>query len=273
MWSVELNDAVKMDTVIASLFTDKSSALPHGNVYHLPASHNMTANTKVTAVDAVPEAIVETEQTYTVSLHQIVARQIESPVEVQSKYDLRKDYTDKASYALARAQDVACAALFSAGTQIVGTAGAELSYANFLSARKFLRDSAAKGKLVAVVSPATYNGLLKIDEFINQLYNGDTSGMAIREAQVGQILRTTIYESQLLSGAGVNSIAAMWAMGHYFKIVQKPPKTDTWYSPLAKAWISAMDQLYGMFERLEADEAAGVTTTARLWTVRLDAVK
>ncbi len=241
MWSTELNDAVKLDTVIAALFEDKSSALPHGNVYHLPASHNMTANTKVAGTDATPETITESEQTFTVSLQQIVARQIENIVEVQSKYDLRKDYTDKASYALARAQDVAAAALLDDNTaQTVGVLGAELSYSNWLAARKLLRDSAAKGKLVAVIPPGTYNGLLKQDQFTNALYNGDTEGMAVREAEVGTILKTKIYESQLLVGTAPNAYGHTWAMGHFFKIVQKAPKTDTWYSPLAKSWIVAM---------------------------------
>lgn len=274
MWSTELNDGVKLDTVIAELFDDKSSVLPHGNVYHLPASHNMTANTKSAGVDATPEAITETEQTFTVSLQQIVARTIENIVEVQSKYDLRSDYTDKASYALARAQDVACAALLDDNTtQTVGILGSEVSYSNLLGARKYMRDSAAKGKMVGVVAPGTYNGFLKIDQFTNQLYNGDTKGMAVREAQVGICLKITFYESQLTTGTAPNSYGHIWAMGHFFKIIQKAPKVDTWYSPLAKSWIAAMDQIYGMFERQEADEAAAATTTARLWGVRVEGYK
>lgn len=273
-WSTELNDAIKLDIVIADLFEDKSSALRHGNVYHLPASHNMTANTKSAGSDATPEAITETEQTWSTWTHQIVARELENFVEVQSKYDLRKDYTDKASYALARAQDVSCAALLDDNTlQTVGILGTELSYDNWLKGRKYLRDSAAKGKLCAVVAPGTYNGLLKQEQFTNQLYNGDTEGMAIREAEVGKILRTTIYESQLTTGTAPNSYGHWWAHGHFFKIVQKTPTTDTWYSPLAKAWIAAMDQIYQMCEKQEADEAAAATTTARLWGVRLESYK
>lgn len=274
MWSSELNDAVKLDIVIADLFEDKTSSLPHGDTLHLPASHNMTSNTKAAGVDATPEQITETEQTYVVSLQQIVARTIEDIVQVQSKYDLRADYTDKAGYALARAMDVAGATLIQGNTtQTIGVLGSELSFSNWLGARKFLRDSAAKGKLVSVVPPGTYNGLLKTDQFTNQLYNGDDNGMAIRQAQVGIILKITIYESQLLLGTAPNAYGAVWAMGHYFKIIQKQPKVDTWFSPNAKSWVAAMDQIYGMFERLEADEAPAVTTTNTLWACRLECYK
>ena len=45
-----------------------------GDVFHLPNRHNLTANTKSAGSDATPEAITETEQTFTVSTHQIVAQ-------------------------------------------------------------------------------------------------------------------------------------------------------------------------------------------------------
>lgn len=273
-WSTDLNDAIKLDIVIADLFEDWTSKLPSGNVFHLVDSHNMTANTKAAGTDATAETITEGEQTFAPSTHQIVARTLENYVEVQTKYDLRADFTDKASYALARAMDVACAALLDDNTtQTVGVLGSELSFSNWLGARKYLRDSAGKGKMVAVVPPGTYNGLLKQEQFSNQLYNGDTKGMAIREAQVGTILNTTIYESQLLTGTAPSAYGHTWLSGHFVKIVQKQPKVDTWFSPLAKSWVAAFDQLYGVFEVYEANEAAAVTTRAQLKGVRLECYK
>jgi hypothetical protein len=46
-----------LDIVIADLFEDKSPDMPHGDVYHLPARHNLTANTKSAGADLTPEAI------------------------------------------------------------------------------------------------------------------------------------------------------------------------------------------------------------------------
>src|SRR3990167_6167877 len=115
--SPELNRAIELDQVIASLFSDWTRRMAgSGQIFHLPARHNLTANTKSAGSDATPEAITETEQTFTVSTHQIVAQEIESFAEVMSKYNIRSEYTLAASYALARAMDVAAGNLFDDNT-------------------------------------------------------------------------------------------------------------------------------------------------------------
>lgn len=277
IWSPELNRGVTYDTVIDGLFADKTKqATEHGGgqIFHLPARHNLTANTKSATVDAVPEAITETEQTFTPSTHQITAQEIEDFARVMSMYDMRSEYTMAASYALARARDVAASALFTNNTtQTAGILGSELSDDNLLTAWTLLRNSAAKAPYKAVISPAGWAGLLKVEKFIQALYNGDTEGQAVREAQIGKVYQSTFYCSQLTNGTAPNSDGCLWAADHYFKIIKKQPTQDAWFSPLAKAWIVATDQIYGMFERQEADEAAAATTTARLWSVRLRNLK
>ena len=270
-WTPELQRANDMDIVIFGLFADWSSKLPHGDVLHRPDSHHLATNDKAAGVAATPEAITEGEQTFTVSTHKIVAQEIESIAEVQSKYAIRAEYTHNASYALSRVKDTDAAALLDDNTtQTVGTLGSELSYDNLLGARKFIRDAGGRmSGAKVVVSPGGYNGFLKIDQFINQLYNGDTHGKAVHEAQVGKLFQGTVYESQLLPGTAPNASGHLWVGDHFFKIVQKPPTTDTWFSPLDKAWIVASDTIYGVFENQEANEAASVTTRARLNGVRL----
>lgn len=277
VWSRELNRAIEFDIVIADLFTDKTKQATQnggGQVFHLPARHNLTANTKAAGADATPEAITETEQTFTPSTHQITAQEIENFAEVMSMYDIRAEYTSAASYALARAQDVAAAALLDDNTtQSVGVLGSELTDDNFLSAWVFLKNSSAPTMYKGVLSPAGWAGLLKIDKFINSRYNGDDSGKAVHQAKVGEIYQTNMHVSQLTVGTAPSSDGHIWAADHFFKIIKKAPKQDAWYSPLAKAWIVATDQIYGMFERQEADEAAAATTVARLWGVRLRNLK
>lgn len=275
IWNPELNKAIEFDLVIAGLFSDWSSRMAgHGDVLHLVNRHNLTANTKSAGSDATPEAITETEQTFTVSTHQIVAQEIEDFAEVMSKYDIRAEFTAAASYALARAQDVAAAALLDDNTsQSVGTLTAELTDDNLIRAWQYLRDAAAKAPYKGVVSPATWGGLLKIEKFTNQLFNGDTHGKALHEAQIGKVYNATFYQSQLTVGTAPNSSGHMWAGDHFFKVIKRAPKHDAWYSPLAKAWVLATDQIYGVFEREEADEAAAVTTDSRLHGVRLQSLK
>lgn len=274
-WNPELNRAVKFDIVIADLFTDLTSRMrSSGDVFHWPARHNLTANTKSAGSDATPEAITETQQDFTVATHQITAQEIEDFAEVMSKYDIRAEYTMAASYAHARAMDVAAAALLDDNTtQTVGTLTAEMTDDNFIRAWQYLSDSAAKGRRVGIVSPACWGGMLKIEKFTQLLYNGDTGGRALHEAQIGRVYQATMYQSQLTVGTAPNSSGHLWAGDHFFKIIKKAPKQDAWFSPLAKAWVVATDQIYGVFEKQEADEAAAATTTARLHGVRLQSLK
>ena len=56
-------------------------------------------------------------------------------------------------------------------------------------------------------------------------------------------------------------------------MIKKAPKQDALFMPLAKAWVVATDQIYGVFEREEADEGAALTTDNKLWGVRLQSLK
>ena len=275
IWSSELNRAVEFALVIAALFSDWTSRMKgSGDIFHLPARHNLTANSKSAGTDATPEAITETEQTFTVSTHQIVAQEIEDFAEVMSKYDIRREYTQAASYSLGRAMDVAAATLLDDNsTQTVGTLTAELSDDNLIRAWQYLQDSSGMAPYKGVVSPATWGGFLKIEKFTQQLYNGDTQGKALHDAEIGRVYQAKMHASNLTVGTAPNSSGHLWAGDHFFKIIKKAPKQDAWFSPLAKAWVLATDQIYGVFEREEADEAAAATTTAKLHGVRLQSLK
>lgn len=274
-WSGELNRAIEFSLIISALFSDWTSRMQgSGDIFHLPNRHNLTANTKSAGSDATPEAITETEQTFTVSTHQIVAQEIEDFAEVMSKYDIRSEFTSAAAYALGRAMDVSAAALLDDNaTQTVGVLASEMTDDNLIRAWQYLQDSAGRPPYKGVVSPACWGGFLKIEKFTNALYNGDTQGRALQEAQIGRIYQATMYASNLTVGTSPNSNGHVWAGDHFFKIIKKAPKQDVWFSPLAKAWVVATDQIYGVFERQEADEAAAATTDNLLHGVRLQSLK
>ena len=275
VWSPELNRAITFKLVIANLFADWTSKMRgSGDVFHLPNRHNLTANTKSASVDATPEAITETEQTFTVSTHQIVAQEIEDFAEVLAKYNLRSEFTTAASYSLGRAMDVSAGNLLDDNTtQTVGALGSELTDDNCIRAWQYLQESSAMAPYKGVVSPAAWAGFLKIEKFTQQLYTGDTKGSALHEAQIGKIYQATFYVSQLTTGTAPSSSGHIWAGDHFFKIIKRRPTPHAWYSPLATAWVVTMDQIYGVFEKEEADEGAALTTDNKLWGVRLQTLK
>jgi len=278
VWSPELNRAIQFDVVLAALFDDKSALVDqHANTINLPSRHNLTANAKAPGTPLVPQAITETQQQFVLPMtngHRAIAQMIEDIAEIQSRYDIRAETTIAGAYALARQMDVDAAGLFSAATNAVGTAGSELTDDNLIQARTLLRNQAAPRPWFIVVSPATYSGFLKLEKFTNMLYIGqDDAGTAVEEAKVGKIYGADVYESQLLSGTAPNSVGAFWSKTHYFKAIQRQPTTHTWYSPLDLSWVVSMDTIYGMYERLEADEAAAATTNSSNWAVKVNAVK
>jgi hypothetical protein len=278
VWSPELNRAIQFDIVIAALFDDKSALVDqHANTINLPSRHNLTANAKAAGTPLTPQAITETQQQFTVPMtngHRAIAQEIEDLAEIQSRYDVRAETTIAGAYALARQMDVDAAGVFAAASNAVGTAGSELTDDNLIQGRTLLRNNAAPRPWYICVSPATYSGFLKLEKFTNMLYIGqDSDGTAVEEAKVGKIYGADVYESQLLSGTAPNSVGAFWSKTHYFKAIQRQPTTHTWYSPLDLAWIVSMDTVYGMYERLEADEAAAATTNSSDWTVKINAVK
>jgi len=278
VWSPELNRAIQLDIVIAALFDDKSSLVDqHGNTINLPSRHNLTANAKAAGSALTPQAITETQQQFVLPMtngHRAIAQEIEDIAEIQSRYDIRNETTVAGAYALARQQDVDAGSLFSTNSTLTqGTLGAELLDDNLLGARTSLRNNAAPRPWYFCVSPATYSGLLKLDKFVNKMYGAAEDGSAIEDGKIGQIYGADGYESQLLTGTAPNSSGAFWSKSHYFKAIQREPTTHTWYSPLDLAWIVSMDTIYGMFERLEADETAAATTNSINWSVRLQSIK
>jgi hypothetical protein len=274
VWSPELNRAIQYDVVVAALFDDKSALVDqHANTNNLPSRHNLTANAKAAGTALTPQAITETQQQFVLPMtngHRAIAQEIEDIAEIQSRYDIRSETTIAGAYALARQMDVDAASLFAAATNSSGTSSAELTDDNLILARTLLRNNAAPRPWYIVVPPATYSGFLKLEKFTNMLYIGEsTEGTAVEEAKVGRMYGADVYESQLLAGSAPAATGAFWSKTHYFKAIQRQPTTHTWYSPLDLAWIVSMDCIYGMFERLEADEAAAATTNSSNWAVKL----
>lgn len=278
VWSPELNRAIQFDIVIAALFDDKSSLVDqHANTINLPSRHNLTANAKAAGTPLTPQTITETQQQFVLPMsngHRAIAQRIEDIAEIQSRYDIRSETTIAGAYALARQMDVDAASLFSAASNSSGTTGAELTDDNLIQGRTLLRNQAAPRPWFIVVPPATYSGFLKLEKFTNMLYIGqDEAGTAVEEARVGKMYGADVYESQLLAGTAPNATGAFWSKTHYFKAIQRQPTTHTWYSPLDLSWVVSMDCIYGMFERMEADEAAAATSNSSNWAVKLLCVK
>ena len=273
MWTPELNDAVEFNFNIIKTFDDRSDQLPHGDRLNLPAIHHLTTGAKAADTALTPISLTETEDTFTVSTHRAVAIRVEDIAEIQAKYEVRANYTDSMSYGISRDMETDAAGVIDNNTlQTIGTLGTELTDDNLLRAWQYLEDSAApSNNRFLVLSPAGAAGVMKLDKFASRLYVPDAR--VSENAEVGPVYRAALTISNLTVGTAPNSDGSMHHKLHFFKIMQRAPTVHSWYSPLDLAWVVSVDSLYGVFERNEADEAAGVTTRSSLWGVRLRNVK
>ena len=289
IWAPELNTAIQFDIVLAALFdTRYEDTMKVGNILQLPSRRNLTAATKSAATDAALESnATEVAQNFTISLQQVAAFAIDDIVEIQSKYDLRSTYTESAAYALARAMDVSCASSTTGVgigaapqgsgatvTTAVGTLGVELTDDDLINAWKQLANAACPiSDRYFPVAPATYAGFLKIDKFVNQLYNGDDTGMAVHQAKVGNLYNAEVYVSQLTVGTAPSSTTSMFHKSHWLLIRQRTPTVHMEYRAVSVGWAVVIDQIYLTVERLEADEAAAAVTNSTNWSVSMKSVK
>src|ERR1051326_215180 len=101
VWADEVSDAAQANTGLADL-VDRSfeDQLPFGRIIAIPDPSIPAVRVKSEDTTATWSNRTETQQTITVSRQAYVAFLVEDIVDVQSKYDLRSAYTEKAGYSL-----------------------------------------------------------------------------------------------------------------------------------------------------------------------------
>lgn len=208
IWSDGVVEAAQFAAVIQKrVNTDWQDELKLGNTLDIPRLSNLTTQSKSSGVSntVVFEAITEGQQQLSVATHEYAAFMVESVVQVQANQDVRARYEKKIGYAIARGRDITLANLFqNLTTNIVGTYGIEMTPEDYISVHQklmeagLLEDSPDPGDDYSlIVSPAAYAAMLKVDQFINRDYRGD-SPEAINRAMVGDIFGLPVYRSNLL---------------------------------------------------------------------------
>lgn len=211
IWSDGVVDAAEFASIVQKRCNRSfEKQLTVGNTLNVPRLSNLTTQSKATGVSNTInfEAITEGVQTVVVSTHEYAAFMIEQVLNVQANQDLRSKYEKKIGYAISRGREVTLANLFTtfSANTLVGTLGVELTSDDYLTGwtqiatAGLLEMSQDAGEDFSIfLSPAAYAAALKIDVFINSLYN--TDGDAIQRAHIGDIYGFPVYLSNLLRSA------------------------------------------------------------------------
>lgn len=274
VWPGAVIRAEEFALVIAPRVWRKWKFAGHGDVYHYPRIPNIEAQTKAASTDWDPKTYTDTEQTLTINVHQVAGFLIEDIVKVLANTDLEREMRNKIGYSLGRAVDVNLATLPQSFSQIVGTLGSELTYDQFVRAWQYLMDAGVMpgdDDVTAIVSPAAYAGLLKVDTFINAQYRSDENkGKAVEKARIGTVLNSPIFISNLTRAPSAGqsesflfdrrAIALMMAQG---------PKMVKEYHALSLGNVVGSHQIYGYVEVNRYAETPGNVSATDTWAVLL----
>lgn len=276
VWAPEVSDATQANTVLPDLIDRHfEDSLKFGNNFVIPDRSNPAVRMKSQDTTATWANRTETNQNFAINRQAYVAFLVEDIAEIQSKYDVRSEYTDAAGYSLAAFVEgdatSGMASLLDDPTNAVGTLGVDPADDDLILAKTYLdRADVPATDRYMYVSPGYHNGLLKIDKFVR---SGDyDTGGSVKKGKVGQVYNAPVYISTLCANNPNVSGQAYGLMGHKRGIVlvqQRKPTIHTQYIILEVGWGVLVDTIYQFILRNIAPKTLGGGTSNDQFSVSL----
>lgn len=229
MWTNFTIDAIQFARVLQETVRRLGpQEVSNTRTLHVPHVSNLTATTKTEGTDVNFETITQTNQDITINTWRYVAFEVNSLVEVQSKYNLVQKYTEKIGYALSRGFETDLAALPDNLSTSVGTFGIELTEDDFNTAVTNLDNNGAPEDRFWWASPGLVAAIRKIDKFVSKDFVSNENTRAVETAEVGMLLGGRVIKSALLeSPAAGQHDCAFFARPQFILIEQMPAKVET----------------------------------------------
>jgi hypothetical protein len=175
LWSMDTLRATERALVAAGLVKRYDSLVKgRGQAIIIPNISNLSANAKVQNTDVTTQVITETSTTLNINKWYESSFEIEDMVSVQSNYDLRSEYSEKAGYAIAAQVDSDVLALYTTFTTVdVGTYGQDITDATIVAALLALNtgDISLENRAF-IIAPSQLAAIMKIDKFVKADYLG-----------------------------------------------------------------------------------------------------
>ncbi|MCX6659023.1 MAG: phage capsid protein, partial [Candidatus Bathyarchaeota archaeon] len=209
-----------------------------GDVIHVPDISNLVANDMIEDGEVTAQSVTESEFTITLNKWKESSVYISDLAKTQSKYDLRKEYTGKMSYALAKAMETDLFALFAnssfsgynADGTTEATGGAALTLAGILIGQTLLlgRDVPTTDNYL-FITPLARQQALQITAFTSIDY---VNKKAVVSGEIGDILGATVVVSTLCPSYTVSTSKTNNILMHKDAVsiaIQKSPRTQSEY--------------------------------------------
>ena len=273
-WTPEALGAIEFKTQLwDSVDHHYEAALKVGDIVNVPRVSNLTSQTKSAGSDVTFEQITEGTQQITVDTHDYAALYIEDMAQALGNVQFRTLYMNKFGYALARARDVAVAALPQSYATSHGTLGQELADDDLLDSWTDLKKVGLEDddeNSFLWISPAALAALLKQDKFINQLYGGPGIDMVKMGRTGKRIYGAQIIMSNLLRAAAAGQAdCAMQHKSQIAGILALEPTKLEFHNPAGIGWQVIMHNIHGADEINRPPETAGGGTAVDTYGVYL----
>ena len=197
IWSPEAKRAVESNLTMAKLVVRdyEGEIKQKGDTVHVVDISNLTVGDKSASTNVNYETITEDKTSITINLHKYAAFKIEDIVATQANMDLVAQYSSKVGYALAKQVDTSLLSLYTALSQSVGTAGTDVTQANFLLAIQYLDlADAPETDRSAVFHASQKSAFLNVDNFVRYDATGIGGNQSpIIKGQFGELYGLGVY--------------------------------------------------------------------------------
>lgn len=234
--------------------TDYKEAMKFGDTIHVGSRGHLSVRTKTANTAITFETETPTNTDILINVNEYAAIAVENVTTVQSMLDLIETYTPEMSYALDKAVDDVLAGLVDDfSTNVVGSLGIDLSYADLLEARRMLADANVPDEEInIVVSPIQEAYWLTLDHFINRDYTESTGagkGFKGKKAYIGHWMTFPVWRSVNVEGSNAaGHDNAMFHKSALALVKQQAPKTTSQYDIDYDARKVLSTQIYGSKE-------------------------
>ena len=266
LWSNRTLDAVEANLVMANLvdrYDDEFSQ--YGDIVRIPNVSDLSVNTKSANAQVTLNAVTEVDTTLTVDQHKECSFVIEDILKIQSKYNLRDKYTNKAGYAIGKNVDAALHGLYAGLSQNVG--GDNLfTKGLLLQAIQKLDDAdAPEINRYLVIKPVSKANMLNLDDFTRYDALGEAGrGNPIRTGKLGDYFGIEVYIStQTIQVAGTPPVVhnLLFQKEAFGLAMQQSPRVQAQYVLEYLGTLVVTNVLYG-FGEIRDTFAVDVRTNA-----------
>jgi N4-gp56 family major capsid protein len=269
VWAADVMRHTRANLVMANLVKRYDNDVKSGgDVIHIPRLAEVSARDKSAGTDVTFDAATENEYTITVNKHKYFAFTLEEIVKVQSRYDLREEYTSAAGYALAKAVDTDLLGLYSGLSQStpgngVGGDGTAITDAGIIRAIELLDiANAPRDNRSFVIHPEAMADVRGLDKFTRYdatgsagVQTGAQNGLVANAYGVNVYMSTNVAE---VAGTPNDIKNLMFHKDFAGLAMQQAPRVWAEESVDALGWKVAISEIYGLSE-LRDDHAVIVT--------------